>query len=365
MKVVFQKLAQKLQNPPSEQSVMVGFDGYVDNLYGVVQKKSGTQKHQFPDIASFSRHIGNLAGKSGQVELALKATKIGGNAPIMSQALGELGFKVQCLGTLGYPQLHPVFQSFHPNVYPHTLAMPGLSDAFEFDDGKLIFSDCGSFDTLDWEKVKENVGLEEFKEIYLQSQLVAAVDWVNLPYATDIWRGLLNEIVRPSGHLSKRFLFDLADPSRKSNAEIREALEVISAFSEFGEVALGLNENETNLVYAALNEVELADYSLEEMASKIFQAITVDSLIIHPVDRSFAISKEGLVTQKGKVVLDPKILTGGGDNFNAGYVLGWLMNLEMVERLLLGMACSGAYIQNGKSPDLHELKEYLELWKED
>lgn len=364
MKDDFQKLVQELQKAPSDLSVMVGFDGYVDNLYGVVQKKSGTQKHHFPDISSFSKHIGQLAGKSGQVELVLKATKIGGNATIMSQALGSLGFQVHCLGTLGHPQLHPVFQSLHPNVFPHTMAMPGLSDAFEFNDGKLIFSDCGSFDTLDWERVKDNVGLEKIKEIYLQCQMLAAVDWVNLPYATDIWQGLLNEIVRPSGQLSKKFFFDLADPSRKSNAEIRDALEVISDFSGYGEVALGLNENETNLVFAALYEDEHADFSLEEKASKIFQAITVDSLIIHPVDRSFVISKVGLVSQKGRIVKDPKILTGGGDNFNAGYVLGWLRNLEMGERLLLGMACSGAYIQNGKSPDLAELKEYLELWRE-
>jgi hypothetical protein len=358
----FQKLVQKLKNPSINQSIMVGFDGYVDNLYGVVQKKSGTQKHHFPDIASFSKHIANLAGKSGQVELALKATKIGGNAPIMSQALGELGFKVHCLGTLGYPQLHPVFQSFHPNVYPHTLAMPGLSDAFEFDDGKLIFSDCGSFDALGWEKVKENLGLEKIQEIYLQSQIIATVDWVNLPYATDIWQGLLKEVVHPNGKLSKKFMFDLADPSRKSNAEIREALEVISSFCEYGEVALGLNENETNLVFTALYEDDFANHTLEDKALRIFQSIGIDSLVIHPVDRSFAISKAGLVSQKGKIVQHPKILTGGGDNFNAGFVLGWYLELETEEKLLLGMACSGAYILNAKSPGISEIIEYLKLW---
>jgi sugar/nucleoside kinase (ribokinase family) len=63
---------------------------------------------------------------------------------------------------------------------------------------------------------------------------------------------------------------------------------------------------------------------------------------------------------EGKLVEEPKILTGGGDNFNAGYALGCLMELEMEERLLLGMGCSGTYIQNGKSPDLSELGEYLE-----
>jgi hypothetical protein len=358
------KLSQKLKNQKLDQSVMIGFDGYVDSLYAVIHKKSGAEKQFFKDISNFADHIKALSGKSGQVELSLKEIKIGGNAPIMSQAMGALGFQVHCLGTLGYPKIYPVFEDLHANIQLHSSENPGQSDAFEFQDGKLIFSDCGSFDDLNWEKVKSRIGIENLEEIYLKSPLVAAVDWVNLPYASDIWQGLLEEIVKPNGSLGKKFFFDLCDPSRKSNEEIREALQIISRYSEFGEVTLGLNENETNIVFAALEKPGNDDFSLEEKAQDIFDSMTIACLLIHPVNRSFAIAQKGMVTVEGKLVEKPKILTGGGDNFNAGYALGCLVDLEMEERLLLGMGCSGSYIQNGKSPDLNELGEYLESWME-
>lgn len=358
------KIAQKLKNQKLDQSIMIGFDGYVDSLYGVIHKKSGTEKQFFKDISGFADHIKTLSGKSGQVELSLKEIKIGGNAPIMSQAMGSLGFQVQCLGTLGFPKIHPVFEDLHANIQVHNLENPGQSDAFEFHDGKLIFSDCGSFDDFNWEKVKDRMGIDDLKKIYIDSQLVAAVDWVNLPNASDIWQGLLEEVVKPHGAIDKKFFFDLCDPSRKSDQEIREALQVISQYHEFGEVTLGLNENETNIVFDALENPGKNKTSLEEKAKAIFDNMTIACLLIHPVNRSVAVTQSGLVQVEGKLVAEPKILTGGGDNFNAGYALGCLLDLEMEERLLLGMSCSGAYILNGKSPDLKELGEYLESWME-
>lgn len=358
------KLAQKLKNQKLDQSIMIGFDGYVDSLYGVIHKKSGTEKQFFKDISRFADHIKALSGKSGQVELLLKEIKIGGNAPIMSQAMGALGFQIHCLGTLGFPKIHPVFEDLHPNIQVHSLENSGQSDAFEFQDGKLIFSDCGSFDGLNWEKVKSRIGIDKLKEIYLDSQLVAAVDWVNLPHASNIWQGLLEEIVKPNGSIGKKFFFDLCDPSRKSNEEIREALQIISRYSEFGEVTFGLNENETNLVFEALENTRKGESSAEEKAKAIFDNMTIACLVIHPVNRSFAITQKDLVQVEGKLVEEPKILTGGGDNFNAGYALGWLLDLKLEERLLLGMGCSGAYIQTGKSPDLGELGKFLESWME-
>lgn len=341
---------------------MIGFDGYVDSLYGVIHKKSGIKKQFFQDISGFADHIKTLSGKSGQVELSLKEIKIGGNAPIMSQAMGLLGFHVHCLGTLGFPKIHPVFEDLHANIQVHSLENPGQSDAFEFQDGKLIFSDCGSFEDFNWEKIKERIGLDNLKKIFLDSQLVAAVDWVNLPHASDIWQGLLDEIVKPNGSLGKKFFFDLCDPSRKSNEEIREALQIISRYSAFGEVTLGLNENETNIVFDALENPGKKESSTEEKAKAIFENMTIKCLLIHPVNRSFAVTQKGLVQVEGKLVSEPKILTGGGDNFNAGYALGTLLELEMEERLLLGTGCSGAYIQNGKSPSLTELEKYLINW---
>src|SRR5688572_28661871 len=52
-------------------------------------------------------------------------------------------------------------------------------------------------------------------------------------------------------------------------------------------------------------------------------------------------------------LIKPKVLTGGGDNLN-GYCLGLLFGFSLQQCILLGMAVSGAYIQNGTSPDIKE-----------
>jgi len=64
----------------------------------------------------------------------------------------------------------------------------------------------------------------------------------------------------------------------------------------------------------------------------------------------------------GRVVKDPKVQTGGGDNLNAGYSLGITKGLEISQCILLGMAASGSYVLNGRSSKIEDLIDYLEMW---
>ena len=49
-------------------------------------------------------------------------TKLGGNGPIMANALAGLGVKVTYVGALGYPTLHPVFNDFAQHADVHSIA---------------------------------------------------------------------------------------------------------------------------------------------------------------------------------------------------------------------------------------------------
>lgn len=81
------------------------------------------------------------------------------------------------------------------------------------------------------------------------------------------------------------------------------------------------------------------------------------------MDGCIAINADGVRQQKGKVIRAPKITTGGGDNFNAGFCFGTLLGFEIADSALLGMAVSGYYVKNGRSPSAAELREYLSEWK--
>jgi sugar/nucleoside kinase (ribokinase family) len=60
----------------------------------------------------------------------------------------------------------------------------------------------------------------------------------------------------------------------------------------------------------------------------------------------------------------PKLSTGGGDNFNAGFCAGQLLGADVEASMILANAVSGCYIRNGHSPDINEILAFLQAWKD-
>src|SRR5688500_5236617 len=94
-------------------SAFVGLDGFVDEIIHVVDKRDNAESFQrVPSIAKLAERIAGASGKSTNIELVNIRTKLGGNGPIMANALAHLGLKVTYLGALGYPIRHPIFDGF-------------------------------------------------------------------------------------------------------------------------------------------------------------------------------------------------------------------------------------------------------------
>src|SRR5258708_33871018 len=89
-------------------AAFVGLDGFVDEIIHVVDKRDNAENFaRLPTIAKLAERLAGAAGKSTNVELVNQLTKLGGNGPIMANALASFGIRVTYLGTLGYPALHP------------------------------------------------------------------------------------------------------------------------------------------------------------------------------------------------------------------------------------------------------------------
>src|SRR5437764_14740015 len=113
--------------------VMAGFDGFVDTIARIVKtKRKKSTPIYFRSKKEFAKYILTKGGSSFGLELEEVATKVGGNMPIMSNALGTLGMQVKCFGTLGSPEIHPVFTSLSQHCLLHSFGNPGLSTACEF-----------------------------------------------------------------------------------------------------------------------------------------------------------------------------------------------------------------------------------------
>lgn len=354
-----------------QYKALLGFDGFLDKIIKPVKQQKGEEVLYYETITDYAQFIANAAGRSCGIELSVQNRKIGGNAPIMANALAQFGITSTCIGAMGYPKTDILFESLPLNCRLISIANPGQTDAYEFDDGKLICSDLSSFKMLTWEHLKAVVGKEQLGRMIADSSLVAFVDWNNLFHGTTIWAGIAEEILPELQLSGQHFFFDIADPSKRSIGEIQEIMAIIGRYSLFGDVTLGLNANEAAKVYLSLKGIPFSgvdfhqfhqDNALEDVGLYIFEHTRLTNLLIHPTDCAILFNKSGAERMGGRVVKYPKISTGAGDNLNAGFALGCLLQFALQDAMILGMAASGAYVQNGHSANLPELIAYLQQW---
>jgi sugar/nucleoside kinase (ribokinase family) len=348
-------------------TAFVGLDGFVDEILHVVDKRQSAEKYErLPTIAQLGARLSAAAGHSTNIELVTQLTKLGGNGPIMANALASFGLKVTYLGLLGYPSLHPVFAGFAKRAEVHSIAEPGYTDALEFEDGKIMLGKHQSLRQMNWENIKTRFGKDKFAALFRNSDLVGFVNWTMLTSMSDIWSSVLEEVCPSLAGARRKLFFDLADPEKRTQSDILRALELITAFQKHFDVILGLNEKEGYEIGQTLG-LKTEDQSVEGMlklCEAIHRRIGVDTVVIHPTSCALASGPDGCFIVKGPFTLKPKITTGAGDHFNSGFCLGKLLGFSTESCLLSGVATSGHYVRTGESPDMAALGTMLRNWPE-
>jgi sugar/nucleoside kinase (ribokinase family) len=158
--------------------------------------------------------------------------------------------------------------------------------------------------------------------------------------------------------------FDLADPEKRTAQDITRALELMARFEKQFDVILGLNEKEANEIGEVLGLKRKA-HSTEAwsiLARELRAKLPIGTIVIHPVSYALAVSGDAVDIVKGPYISRPKITTGAGDHFNAGFCLGKLLGLDNAMSVLTGVATSGFYVRTARSPSTLELAELLRNW---
>jgi len=351
------------RNRLAKAKVLVGMDGFVDTIIHVVaQRESATSYTRMGTISEFSQKVGAAAGLSANFEFVTQMVKLGGNGPIMANALGSYGAPVTYIGNLGYPTIHPVFNDFANRATVYSIAEPGYTDAIEFEDGKLM---CGKHESLrdvNWANLLKHIPEEKLIELFEEATLVSLVNWTMLPLLGAIWQKIQSRVA-PELTGEKRWLFiDLADPAKRTKEDIAAALKTISKFEKHFRVILGLNLPESRQIGEVLG-IKAPDDSPDEVtahSAKILQKLGIDTVVIHPTAFAAAADATGCAHVMGPYTAKPKITTGAGDHFNAGFCIGRLLGLNLESSLQIGVATSGYYVRQAKSPRLDDLKKFLQ-----
>ncbi|MGH7950582.1 MAG: PfkB family carbohydrate kinase [Limisphaerales bacterium] len=350
----------------NELKVFIGLDGFVDEILHVVDKRENAEKYlRLAKISQFSERLAGAAGQSTNIELVSQLTKLGGNGPIMANAMASFGARVTYLGILGYPNLHPVFEEFSKRAEVHSIAAPGCTDALEFEDGKIMMGKHQSLKEMNWENIQSRFGKEKFAEKISGSDLVSFLNWTMLARMNEIWEAALKEICPALKGARRKMFFDLCDPEKRTPADIWRALELIAGFENYFDVTLGLNEKESAEIGKVLG-LDTSDHSpdgLCKLGQEILQRVPVQTMIIHPTTYALAVGKNGAsVVVDGAFAPKPLITTGAGDHFNSGFCLGKLLGFDDELCLLTGVTTSGYYVRTAKSPAPADLAKLLRNW---
>jgi sugar/nucleoside kinase (ribokinase family) len=361
---ICQSTSQKLSAAKDLKSVkaLVGFDGFVDSIIDVVDQRQSSDQYQcIKTIETFGKKILNAAGQSSNFELVTKLQKLGGNGPIMADALACAGLGVDYVGAVGHPAIHPVFEDFSRRANVIGVIEPGFTDALEFSDGKLLLGKYAHLNDLSWDVLVERVGREQLKKLIADARLIGMVNWTMLPCLSDIWKKMLEEMLPGTDRQGRHFFADLADPEKRTREDLRDAMDLLTQLQKHIDVTLGVNLKESGQVAQVLGVAPGGDpeSQIEKTAAAIRKKLDIACVVVHPRKGAAAATADHSATFAGPFVQQPKISTGAGDHFNAGFCVGRVLGMTLEESLCTGVATSGHYVRTAQSPSTGELAKFI------
>ncbi len=360
MKNLLEQAMQNLEGAQlREKTITLGFDGCSDSICRAVRKKDRESVEFFETMAEFGDYLSSKSGVSCSIELDESIRKPGGNCAIFANAVSECDVKTSVVGLFGKNQINDVFDEMREKCELYSYGNNAIAMSLEFRDGKVMLSPNVKMKHDVWEQIVDCIGEEKLNAIFAEADMLALVNWSELEYASYLWEKLYVYLAKTPDK-SKEIFVDLADCSRRSKADIREMLDILERFATVRTVILSLNENEAMEIGKMLFTEEVSGYS--ELCGRLGEKIAVDGVVLHSCRDCFSCIDQRIYALPTQFNKAPKLLTGAGDNFNAGYALGRLCGASSDVCNVYGNAMSSYYIMHGESPNTAQLKEHIKQW---
>lgn len=335
----------------------VGFDAFIDHLFRPIRQRRNSGPEYFKDLDEFAQLLQSKASLSGSIELAPLSTKYGGNNPLLSYGIGKMGISVSSVGAYGGSCIHPIFSPVGKVCELHSFTEPGECYAYEFPKNKLMTFKNMDADAFAFPQFEEKVGAGQLRRLVDECSMFALVNYSEQPAVLSVWLGLLRNYIRYSSP-GKLFFFDLADCTHLPDSSLHDCFEAIEGFRHFGRTYLSLNENEFNkLCSLYIPEVLRGETppSTPRLLHLLWERLPLSGLILRTLPCFYGVDGAGDVSVENIIVEQPRLLTGAGDNQNAGIAVGLMCGLPLADCLLLGVRSGNYYIVHGQGGTLQEI----------
>ena len=137
---------------------------------------------------------------------------------------------------------------------------------------------------------------------------------------------------------------------------------MLPRLAEKFEVHLGFNLGESAFIARAvgLTAPPSAPQEVLTYSKHLRERLGIDAVVIHWSRHAVGNDLTSTARVEAPYTDNPQISTGAGDHFNAGYCLGRLLGGDLEANLQLGVATSGYYVREAKSPTLAQLIGFVE-----
>lgn len=370
------KIAAFTPSDWSSLTALIGFDGFIDSILHMVDRRIDMTPNgyvRFDSITEFAARCAAAAGRSTNIEQVLIEDRFGGNGPLMAGALASLGTPTTYIGAISDERgtdVHPVFKAFAGRCRKAVaIGPPSTTLCLEFDDGKLMFNNTAKVQAVTWERILERLGLDALVAMVEEASLLGVVNWSLLGGVPGIWEGLARDVWPRISVKPRRLAIDLSDPAKRSDEDIHSAMTQLRMLEELPglSVTLGLNLSESERIATVMGgrapigvRSSSAGDSVMQRAIEICRLTGLDCVAVHPREGAAAATAQGNAAWiDGPFMLEPKLSTGAGDHFNAGFAFGQMHGMELGECLACGVGVSGAYVRDAESPSAQRLASFL------
>ena len=343
--------------------VVFGFDGYLDRVREVVADRTDPETYDRLDtLAGFRDRLDASvrADSSLSFEWLEDGRRTGGHTCHLARAFGTWAFEPTMLGMYGDP-VRDAFDAEFGDYEIRSLGEPGVTDAVEFDDGKLMLTEIGDTMALDWDGLDERLGHGRLVECLDGAALLGVGYWSETPDLPDILTGLRSlwtEIPDPP----ETVLVAPGDVRKLDAERLRAGREAVGALTDVTDVVVSANRAETAVLADAF--AGEADRSFEASARAVAEAVDPTWFVGHGVDRSVVVADGGAETTSVAVpaVDEPAMTTSSGDHFNAGLGLGLVTGLPPAAAVVVGNSVAGHFVRTADQPSLAAVRSFVEAY---
>jgi hypothetical protein len=223
---------------------------------------------------------------------------------------------------------------------------------------------------LQWSYLRQAPIIAELQALFRQCRTVAFDDWSALGSASELWDGLLVDVIKPLGRQDLEFIFYLGDSRQKLSFQVDEALDIISDFARHGQVTFALDEGEALKLWMVLNGVQAdtpmlkQDYpDRKKKFFSIFRMMRITRLLIYSAQDVLLLTNEQqFVLARHRVAASVELGPEARQDFIAGFSLGVLLGQDVAHCIALGLLVFGSAGELQATPERQGLLAYLDQW---